>query len=179
MSDAINPGNATVGFDLSKYHAPGGKLLSYHGMSDPLIPTGSTPYYYNHVLRTLAPGGIDIDEFYKFFLVPGMGHCSGSLPGAPNALWYFAGPNQQPVIGNTVYITPGFEDKEHDVILSMMAWVEEGTVPEYVIGTKCANHSASNEVTRQRPLCMYPKQAKYTGKGDVDNVENWECQELY
>jgi feruloyl esterase len=179
LSDAINPGNATVGFDLSKYHARGGKILSYHGMSDPLIPTGSTPYYYNHVLRTLAPQGIEVDEFYKFFLVPGMGHCSGSLPGAPNAPWYFAGPNQQPVVGNDVYSTPGFEDKEHDVIMAMLAWVEEGVVPEYVIGTKYDNDTAANEVTRQRPLCMYPKQAKYTGEGDVDDAENWECQELY
>jgi feruloyl esterase len=178
LSDSINPGNATVGFDLSNFQKRGGKILSYHGMSDMLIPTGSTPYFYNHVARTLAPKGIDVDEFFKFFLVPGMGHCSQSLPAGP-APWYFAGPNQQPVLGPGIYSTPGFENKEHDVLMAMMAWVEKGEVPEYVIGTEYANETVHTEVTRQRPLCMYPKQAKYTGNGDVNDAANWECKALY
>jgi feruloyl esterase len=178
LSDSINPGNATVGFDLSAFHKRGGKIISYHGMSDMLIPTSSTPYYYNHVARTLAPKGIDVDEFFKFFLVPGMGHCSQSLPGGP-APWYFAGPNQQPVLGKGIYSTPGFEDKKHDVLMAMMAWVEKGEVPEFVIGTQYANETLHTKVTRQRPLCMYPKQAKYTGEGDVNNAANWKCKALY
>ena len=32
----------------------------------------SSIYFYNHVLRTLKPKGIDLDDFYRFFLVPGM-----------------------------------------------------------------------------------------------------------
>jgi feruloyl esterase len=178
LSDAINPGNATVGFDLSKYHNRGGKILSYHGMTDMLIPTGSTPYYYNHVLRTLEPKSIDVDSFFKFFLVPGMGHCSGTQP-KMNAPWYFAGPNQQSVLGPSIYSTPGFENKEHDVLMAMMAWVEKGEAPEYVVGTKYVNDTAPTEIMRQRPLCMYPKQAKYTGKGDVNSAKNWECKSLY
>jgi feruloyl esterase len=178
LSDSINPGNATVGFDLSKFHDRGGKLLSYHGMTDMLIPTGSTPYYYNHVLRTLTPKAIDVNSFFKFFLVPGMGHCSGTQP-KMNAPWYFAGPNQQPVLGPSIYSTPGFENKEHDVLMAMMAWVEKGKVPEYVVGTKYVNDTAHTEVMRQRPLCMYPKQAKYTGKGDVNSAKSWECKSVY
>jgi feruloyl esterase len=178
LSDSINPGNATVGFDLSAFHAKGGKILSYHGMIDPLIPTGSTPYYYNHVLRTLAPRGINTDDFFKFFLVPGMGHCSGTLRNM-NAPWYFAGPNQQPVLGNAVYSVPGFENKEHDVLLAMMAWVEQGEAPSFVVGTKYVNDTLHSDVMMQRPLCMYPQQAKYTGSGDVDDAKNWKCEALY
>lgn len=178
LSDSINPGNATVGFDLSSFHNKGGKILSYHGMSDPLIPTGSTPYFYNHVTRTLASKSIDINSFYKFFLVPGMGHCSGTQP-AMNAPWYFAGPNQPPALAPTVYSTPGFEDEEHDVLMAMMAWVEKGRIPEYVVGTKYLNDTTHADVMRQRPLCMYPKQAKYSGTGDVNSASNWECRGLY
>jgi feruloyl esterase len=178
LSDSINPGNATVGFDLSGFHNKGGKILSYHGMSDPLIPTGSTPYFYNHVQRTLASKSIDINSFYKFFLVPGMGHCSGTQP-AIKAPWYFAGPNQPPALAPTVYSTPGFEDEGHDVLLAMMAWVEKGRIPEYVVGTKYVNDSMHTDVMRQRPLCMYPKQAKYSGAGDVNSASSWECKELY
>lgn len=178
LSDAMNPGNATVGFDLSGFHAKGGKILAYHGMADPLIPTGTTPYFYDHVTRTLKPQGINVDEFYKYFLVPGMSHCSGTQA-SMNAPWYFAGGNQQAALADDVYSVPGFEDEEHDVLKAMMAWVEEGRVPEYVIGTKYVNDTMHDEVLRQRPICIYPKQAKYTGEGDVDDAANWECKSLY
>jgi feruloyl esterase len=177
-SDAINPGDATVRFDLSEYHKRGGKILSYHGMIDPLIPTSSTPFFYNHMLRALAPKGIDADSFFKFFLVPGMSHCSGTQPNM-NAPWYFAGPNQQSVLGRTVYSVPGFEDKEHDALLAMMTWVEEGEAPEHIIGTKYVNDTLHTDVMRQRPLCMYPRQAKYKGEGDVNAASSWECKGLY
>jgi feruloyl esterase len=178
LSDAINPGDATVRFDLSNFHNRGGKILSYHGMVDPLIPTGSTPFFYSHMLRTLAPKGIDGDSFFKFFLVPGMSHCSGTQP-EMDAPWYFAGPNQQPALGRSVYSVPGFEDNEHDVLMAMMAWVEEGRVPRYVVGTKYVKDTMHTDVMRQRPLCMYPKQAKYKGEGNVNEASSWECKGLY
>ncbi|KAF2126128.1 tannase and feruloyl esterase [Dothidotthia symphoricarpi CBS 119687] len=178
LSDEINPGNATVGFDLSAYEAKGGKLLSYHGAVDPLIPTGSTPYYYDHVLRTLQPRGVDVDSFFKYFIVPGMGHCMNTTA-AFNAPWYFGGPNQAGVLGKTVHSVPGFEDKTHDVLLAMMAWVENGTVPEYIVGTKYVNETTHDKVMRQRPLCVYPKMAKWTGEGDVNSAETWSCESLY
>jgi feruloyl esterase len=73
LSEKINPGNATAdNFDLSPFYIKGGKLLHYHGYADGSIATGSSIYFYNHVLRTLSPKGIDLDNFYRFFLVPGM-----------------------------------------------------------------------------------------------------------
>lgn len=178
LSDAINPGNATVGFDLSRFQAKGGKILSYHGMADPLIPSGSTPYFYDHVTRTLQPKGIDVDDFFKYFLVPGMSHCSGTQT-SMNAPWYFAGGNQQVALAPDVYSVPGFEDEDHDVLKAMIAWVEEGRVPEYIIATKYINDTTHDQVLRQRPICIYPKQAKYTGEGDVNDAANWECKGLY
>ena len=32
---------------------------------------------------------------------------------------------------------------------------------------------------RQRPLCPYPKQAKYTGHGSPNDAKNWKCEYLY
>ncbi|KAF2714671.1 feruloyl esterase B precursor [Pleomassaria siparia CBS 279.74] len=174
LAESINPGNATVGFDLSAFEARGGKLLAYHGLSDGLIPTGSTPYFYDRVTGELEPKGIDIDAFFRYFLVPGMGHCTGTTADF-NAPWYFAGPNQAPALGPEVYSVPGFQDKEHDAMLAMMAWVEEGTAPDLIIGTKFVNESTQAEVLRQRPLCMYPKMAVYTGTGDVNAAASWEC----
>lgn len=178
LSDSINPGKATVGFDLSGFHNRGGKILSYHGMVDPLIPTSSTPYYYNHVLRNTTARSIDINSFFRFFLVPGMGHCSGT-PANTNAPWYFAGPNQQSSLGKSVHSVPGFEDAEHDVLMAMMAWVEHGKEPQYIVGTKYVNDTSPANVLRQRPLCMYPRQAKFTGSGNANDAANWQCKELY
>ena len=173
LADRTDPGKASVGFDLSAFHAKGGKILSYHGMSDAHIPTNSLLYYYNHVYRTLKPQGVDVDTFFRFFLVPGMGHCAGTVVDAP---WYFAGPNQAPAISPTVYGVPGFEDKEHDALLAMMAWVEQGEAPTQIIGTKYANETEHTEVLKQRPLCMYPKQARYAGTGDVNVAASWICK---
>lgn len=73
LADQLDPGNATVdNFDLEPFQKQGGKLLQYHGLADALIATGSSVYFYNHVLRTLMPKGVDLDDFYRFFLVPGM-----------------------------------------------------------------------------------------------------------
>lgn len=176
LADRTDPGNATVKFDLSSYHAKGGKILSYHGMSDAHIPTNSLPYFYNQVHRTLKPRGIEVDSFFRFFFVPGMGHCSGTDVNAP---WYFAGPNQARSLGPTVYGVPGYENKEHDALLAMMAWVEDGHTPDKIIGTKYVNDTLHTQVSRQRPLCMYPKQAKYKGIGNVDVAASWKCSSLY
>lgn len=73
LADRLDPGNATADvFDLSPFMNTGGKLLMYHGMADALIPTDSSTYFYRHVLRAMAPKGVDLDDFYRFFYVPGM-----------------------------------------------------------------------------------------------------------
>jgi feruloyl esterase len=73
ISERMNPGNATAdNFDLSPFQRKGGKLLHYHGLSDGLIAPGSSIYFHDQVLRTLVPRGIDVGDFYRLFLVPGM-----------------------------------------------------------------------------------------------------------
>ncbi|KAJ9404562.1 hypothetical protein DTO045G8_7635 [Paecilomyces variotii] len=178
LSEKLNPGNATAGFDLSAFSKKGGKILHYHGLSDGAIAAGSSLYYYNHVLRTLKPRGIDLDGFYRYFMVPGLEHCTGTSS-TMNAPWYFAGANQAGALGTGVSSVPGFADAEHDVLLAMMAWVERDQAPEYIIGTKWNNDTLQDKVARQRPLCMYPKQAMYIGTGDVDDPQNWVCEMLY
>ncbi|KAI1078757.1 tannase and feruloyl esterase [Whalleya microplaca] len=173
LADFINPGNATAdNFDLGPFMERGGKILKYHGSSDSLIPTGSSIYFYNQVRRSLVSKGVDLDDFYRFFLIPGMGHCSGSA----RAPWYISA-GSQPINGTT-HSVPGFEDANHDIILAMMKWVEDGKAPEQLIATKYVNDTTTLGIQRQRPLCVYPKQAKHIS-GDIDVSSSWECKALY
>ena len=173
LADKLDPGNATAGnFDLSPFQQRGGKLLQYHGLADALIATGSSRYFYNHVLRTLVPKGIELDSWYRFFLVPGMMHCAQSVNDAP---WYIAGAGQAAVLGTNVHSTPGFMDAEHDALLALMRWVEEDVAPDTLIATKYKNDTVSEGVVRQRPLCPYPQQAKYMGTGSLNVSTSFMC----
>ncbi|KAI0403688.1 feruloyl esterase B precursor [Xylaria palmicola] len=171
FSDSINPGNASArDFDLSPFLNRGGKILKYHGTADSLIPVGSSIYFYKQVLQTLRPKGINVDDFYRFFLVPDMGHCGGSVTGP----WYTAAGS----IAGTTHSVPGYEDAEHDMILAMMQWVEAGKAPDHMIATKFVNDTVTLGVQSQRPLCLFPKQAKYV-VGDPSLPRSWECRSLY
>ena len=179
ISEKLNPGNAKANnFDISPFYAKGGKLIQYHGMSDGIIPTASSVYFYDHVLRALAPRGIDLDDFHRLFLVPGMGHCA-STSSIMNAPWYFAASGQPQTLGTNIYSVPGYSDNQHDILLAIVAWVENGTAPESIIATKYVNDSVEAGVDRQRPVCVYPKQAIYNGSGNPDLAESWGCQSLY
>lgn len=176
LADTINPGQANADdFDLTPFARRGGKLIHYHGLSDGLIPTGSSMYFYKQVLSTLLPKGASVSDFYRFYLVPGMQHCSGSVGDAP---WYIGGGGQPFTLGTTVHGVPGFEDSKHDALLALMQWVEHDIAPQEIVATKYVNDSVALGVRRQRPLCPFPSQAKYHGAGNPDLATSWECQAL-
>jgi feruloyl esterase len=71
--------------DLSKFKAHGGKLILYHGWTDPSIPPGNTVNYYNGVLNEM---GKDQENWMRLFMMPGMNHCGGGA--GPNQFSYIA-----------------------------------------------------------------------------------------
>ncbi|KAF2170462.1 hypothetical protein M409DRAFT_19283 [Zasmidium cellare ATCC 36951] len=175
-ADEAQPGNSSItNFDFAPFYRRGGKLIHYHGLADGLIPPESSDYFFRQLLKTLVPKGITVDSFYRLFHVPGMEHCTGTSSNAP---WYFGGAIQANTLGvrpGTVSGTPGFPDAEHDVLLALMRWTEEGRAPERVVATKWRSDTLLDEVWRQRPICPYPKRARYCGYGDPDDADSWEC----
>ncbi|RYP36285.1 hypothetical protein DL767_003438 [Monosporascus sp. MG133] len=172
FADTIDPGNASADdYDLFTFRKRGGKIIHYHGDADTVIPSTSSIYYYKEVSNALTAENVDLDDFYRFFLVPGMDHCYGS----PNAPWYVAGAAQS--LTGATHSVPGFEDADHDIILALMRWVEEDVAPDKIIATKFRNETSSAGVQSQRPLCAYPRRAKYIS-GDPDKESNWECRGL-
>ncbi|GIE77126.1 tannase [Actinoplanes philippinensis] len=85
--------------DLRAFRDSGGKLLSWHGQYDELVPTEGTVDYRRRVER-LFGGGERVDGFYRLFLLPGVAHCGG-------------GPGGQPV----------------DPLGALVDWVERGHAP--------------------------------------------------
>ena len=84
FADALDPGNATAdNFDLTPFKTSGAKLIHYHGYADGFIPVGSSIYLYKQIQQALLPMGETLDDFYRFFLIPGMGHCGNSQNNAP------------------------------------------------------------------------------------------------
>lgn len=164
LINSIDAGNATAdNFDLAPFKARGGKLIHLHGLADDTISSGASIYFYEQVYKTM---GVNLDDFYRFFLVPGLFHCAGSV----EAPW-FTGIS---TIAGATHGVPGYNDADHNGMLAIMRWVEEGIAPKKIIGTKFRNDTASAGVARQRPLCPYPKKAQYKG-GNIDKAKSWVC----
>lgn len=50
-------------------------------------------------------------------------------------------------------------------------WVEHGTAPEQIISSKVSD----GRVVRIRPVCAYPKVARYNGAGEIQDAANFNC----
>jgi feruloyl esterase len=150
--DAVNP-------DLGAFQRRGGKLLQYHGWFDGSIPPRASIDFHARVAETMGGAG-RVDGFYRLFMAPGVLHC-GFGPG-PNAFGALGAPAPQ--------------DAEHDVLLALQRWVEEGVAPERVIATKYVDDDPANGIARQMPLCPWPKQAVFDGAGDPDAAASYRCE---
>jgi len=60
-----------------------------------------------------------------------------------------------------------------DFLTPLVEWVERGNAPDEIIG---AANNGSPWPGRTRPLCPYPKQARYKGSGDINNATNFTCE---
>ncbi len=93
--------------NLTSYFAHGGKILYFHGWSDPWFSALDTLEYYERMAK--GSGGLDKvrAESSRIFVVPGMGHCGGG----PATLDNF------------------------DLLAAVVNWVENGKAPDSVIAT--------------------------------------------
>jgi hypothetical protein len=66
--------------DLSAFRKSGGKLLTWQGLADQLVPVGGTLAYQDAVADRF-PG--TVDNFYRVFLAPGASHCLGGYGPQP------------------------------------------------------------------------------------------------
>ena len=69
-------GDSWTWTNLGTFSSHGGKLIFYHGVSDPWFSAKDTIDYYQRM--SMANGGeAKVKDWSRLFLSPGMGHCSG------------------------------------------------------------------------------------------------------
>jgi feruloyl esterase len=104
-SHAIDPLVEPASTNLSTFSGAGGKLIFFHGDSDPWFSPLDTLQYY----QSLGPanGGSDsVAQWSRLFLVPGMAHCGGG---------------------------PALD--RFNMLVVVVNWVEKGIAPDSVIAT--------------------------------------------
>jgi feruloyl esterase len=69
-------GDSWTWTNLNTFSAHGGKLIFYHGVSDPWFSAKDTIDYYRR-LGAANGGESKVKEWSRLYLSPGMGHCSG------------------------------------------------------------------------------------------------------
>jgi len=97
--NAVNP-------DLSRFFGRSGKLIHYHGWSDPQIPPMSSVKYYDSVLEKMGGAG-KVKDSYRLFMVPGMAHCGG-----------------------------GDGTSTFDMVGALETWVEKGKAPDQIAASR-------------------------------------------
>jgi feruloyl esterase len=94
--------------DLKPFKARKGKLVTYHGWADSDVPPEDGVRYYEAVEGAMG-GPAQTTDFFRLFMVPGMGHCGGG-PG-PNIF---------------------------DALGALDQWVEHGKAPETIVASHVA-----------------------------------------
>jgi feruloyl esterase len=93
LVNATNP-------DLSRFKNRGGKLIMTYGWADPVLqPMVGVDYYE----QAIAKNGADTPQFFRLFMVPGMGHCAG-----------------------------GVATDRFDAVTALVDWVEKGKAPDEI-----------------------------------------------
>lgn len=147
--------------DLYDFKNRGGKILTYQGMQDPVITSDNSERYYKKLCSTMNLPPSDLDEFYRYFRISGMGHCTGG-PGAWN-------------IGQVYSRDPSSFEAEDNILLAMVRWVEKGVAPEFLRGTKYTNDTAAEGVEFRRKHCKFPARNVYVGPGNYTSENAWKC----
>lgn len=140
--------------DLRLFRNAGGKFIGFQGWSDTSIVPMGTVDYVDTMTRTMG-GQAAAGAFFKFYMVPGMRHCSADGDGADNI----------------------------DFLTALENWVEKDTAPDVLMGhnfdwggpptTAPVWPLDPTKVRFDRPHFPYPATARYRGTGDPNALSSW------
>ena len=126
--------------DLEVFNNSGGKIIHFHGESDPSVPVDSSVIYHDSVRQIMYPSM----DMYRLFLVPGAAHCAVN-PGQPN------GPFPQ------------------NVLASLIDWVENGVNPTTLNATVLDSTTLASTGVEQK-LCGFPLRPNWVSNSTMECV---------
>lgn len=131
--------------DLSAFRRRGGKILFYHGLSDPGPVVTNTLNYYKK-LAELNGGLAETQKFARLFLIPNMGHCRG-----------------------------GPATDQFDMLTPMVNWVERGIAPDSIEASGNNFKTQPTKRSRPLcPYPQYARYSGSVG-GDMADAKNYTC----
>lgn len=139
--------------DMTTLRNRGGKIMVYHGVSDPIFSVSDSEAWYKGLVErhgALAP------SFARLFEVPGMGHCSG-------------GPATDQFDALSALVAWVEQGNAPDKLIASARGAGNA-------GGVNAEVPASWSATRTRPLCPYPQVARYNGTGDIESASSFSCR---
>ena len=133
--------------NLKPFLSRGGKLILWHGLDDQLPSPWGTLAYDEQMQKAVGP----LSAATRLFLAPGVTHCGGG-PG-PSSL---------------------------DTVAALDSWVSAGVAPERITAVRSrppanAPQGPNPFTPMSRPVCAYPAQARYDGKGDPNAEGSFTC----
>lgn len=131
----------------------GGKIMVYHGVSDPIFSVDDTESWYKDLQ---AANSGDASAFARFYRIPGMGHCSG-------------GPATDQFDALSALVAWVEQGQAPDRLIATARGAGNA-------GGVNADLPASWAANRTRPLCPYPLVARYNGTGDVESAASFSCR---
>jgi feruloyl esterase len=153
--------------NLRKLAARGAKVILWQGALDTTVQPSNSLSYYEGVQKEM--GAKATDDFLRFFLLPGVGHCGG-----------------------------GDSANQADFLTPLMAWVESKQAPRVILAGKPVPlppapagqgarggggpggpgggnpyAQAPRATVYTRPIYPYPAVARYKGTGDTNDAANY------
>ncbi|KAF5878767.1 putative tannase subunit protein [Botrytis fragariae] len=132
--------------DLTDIYNYGGKILHFHGESDPSVPAASSVHYYESVRSIMYPGlsfnesTEALKEWYRLYMVPGAAHCAI----------------------NSEQENGPFPQTNLQVLIE---WVENDTVPV----TLNATHLAGDYKGDNAQICAWPLRPLWINNGTTQD----------
>lgn len=137
--------------ELEAFKTRGGKLMVYHGTSDPVFSGNDTIRWYESLNKHHNGQAA---AFARLYTVPGSNHCQG-------------GPatDQFDMLSSMVnWVEKGLAPDQ------VIAAARPGINPDVPTSW------SSNGKARTRPLCPYPQQVRYIGTGDINDAASFSCK---
>jgi feruloyl esterase len=141
--------------NLDGFRARGGRFILFQGWADYQISPLMDVDFYDRIVARY--GQAATDAFLRFFMLPGMGHCSGGV-----GFSHIGAATGKPLA----------DDAAHDLVRALDAWVRAGKAPVMFVG---AHENENKVVMATRPICRYPLEARYSGHGDTRDAANFSC----